>query len=471
MSPVATATPKKILIVDDEQSICDVLSIALKKDGYSVTTETNPKKALDLVRRDRFDLVLQDLKMPEMDGLDLLREIKKAREDAIVVIMTAYSTWDRAVEAMRLGAFHYIKKPFDNNSDIRAAVSRAMRMKDFGQQLARSFDDMMGEMGQLMGDSSAIRDVRELVRRVAPTDSTVLIQGASGTGKELVARALHYGSSRSGKPFVAVNCGAIPEQLLESEVFGHVRGAFTGATSDKIGLMETATGGTFFLDEISEMPVTLQVKLLRCIEEHEFKPVGSSQTRKADVRFIAATNRDLQSEVRTGGFRADLYYRINVISIYIPPLKDRRGDVPILAGYFMRKFSREMGKPVTNFTADGRDALERHDWPGNVRELENAVQRSVALCDGNEIDAGSLNVTGGSPTALLPVQQATPSTYALPEDGLDLDRTLTEIEVGYLKEALRRTDGSYTQAAQLLKMSLRSLRYKLQKYGLDKESV
>ncbi|MBI2931006.1 MAG: sigma-54-dependent Fis family transcriptional regulator [Planctomycetes bacterium] len=460
-----TTAPRRILIVDDEQSICDVLTIALKKDGYQVSAETNPRKALELFQRERFDLVLQDLKMPEMDGIDLLREIKRLREDSIVVVMTAYSTWERAVEAMRLGAFHYIKKPFDNNTDIRAAVSRALRVKELGAQLTRSFDEAMQQMGILMGDSAAIREVRELVRRVAPTDSTVLIQGASGTGKELVARALHYGSPRAGKPFVAVNCGAIPEQLLESEVFGHVRGAFTGATADKVGLLETAGGGTFFLDEISEMPWALQVKFLRAIEEREFKPVGSSQTRTADVRFITATNRDLSAETKAARFRPDLYYRLNVISIIIPPLKDRRGDIPILAGYFLRKFSQEMGKPVRQFTAAAREALERHDWPGNVRELENAIQRAVALCDGEHIDAGDLNL---EVSRLEPIRVE--ATSHLPEEGLDLDRTLAEIEVGYLKEALRRTGGNYTNAAQILRMSLRSLRYKLQKYGLDKDS-
>jgi len=466
--PTATAPQRKILIVDDEQSICDVLTIALKKDGYQVVAETNPRKALDLVKRERFDLVLQDLKMPEMDGIDLLREIKRAREDVIVLIMTAYSTWERAVEAMRLGAFHYVKKPFDNNTDIRAAVSRAMRLKDLNPQGSKSIDEAMQQMGHLMGDSSAMRDVRELVRRVASTDSTVLIHGASGTGKELVARALHYGSPRSSKPFVAVNCGAIPEQLLESEVFGHVRGAFTGAVQDKMGLLETATGGTFFLDEVSEMSLQLQVKLLRAIEEREFKPVGSAQTRTADVRFITATNRDLLAESKAGRFRQDLYYRLNVIAIYIPPLKERRGDVAILAGSFLRKFARDMNKNVVKFTDAAREALERHDWPGNVRELENAIQRAVALCDGDHIDAADLDIARSSASAPAVVDAG---GIAIPDDGLDLDARLAEIEVAYLKEALKRTGGNYTQAAQLLKTSLRSLRYKLQKYGLDKESV
>lgn len=454
----------KILIVDDEQSICDVLSIALRKDGYAVSAETNPKRALELVRKDRFDLILQDLKMPEMDGIDLLREVKRSHPEAIVVVMTAFSTWDRAVEAMRLGAFHYIKKPFDNNTDIRATVSRAMKVKLMGQQQSRTFEDAMQATGHLMGDSDAMREVRELVRRVAPTDSTVLIHGESGVGKELVARALHYGSPRVQRPFVVVNCGALTEQLLESEMFGHVRGAFTGATSDKIGLLETAAGGTFFLDEVSEMSLQLQVKLLRALEEREFKPVGSTQTRTVDLRFITATNRELLTEVKGGRFRSDLYYRLNVISILIPPLRDRRVDIPLLAGYFLRKFSTEMKKSVQRFSAAARSALEQFDWPGNVRELENAIQRAVALCDGAEIDVKDLNL--GRAAERAPAASA----GAFPEEGMDLDRTLADLEIGYLKEALKKTGGNYTQAAQLLRMSLRSLRYKLQKYGLDKES-
>ncbi|MBI4564999.1 MAG: sigma-54-dependent Fis family transcriptional regulator [Planctomycetes bacterium] len=461
----SAAARRRILIVDDEPSICEVLSIALRKEGYQVRAETDPRRALELFRQEPFDLVIQDLKMPEMDGIELLRHIKEIREDALVVVMTAYSTWDRAVEAMRLGAFNYLKKPFDNNAGLRVTVARAMVVHEGTTQLARSQEEVMQEIGHLLGDSPAIRKVHELIRRVAATDSTVLIHGQSGTGKELVARALHSGSPRATHPFVAVNCGAITETLLESELFGHVRGAFTGAVADKPGLMQTAAGGTFFLDEISEMSVQLQVKLLRSLEEREYIPVGSTQTRTLDVRFITATNRDLQAEVKAGRFREDLYYRLNVISIHLPPLKERREDIPLLAGHFLRRFTRTMDKKAIRFTSDAQSALERHDWPGNVRELENAVQRAVSLCNGREITASDLGLsTGGAWPRFLPDSAPTDSA-----DAIDLARELAHLEIAHMKEALRRAEGNYTRAAQLLKMSLRQFRYKLQKYKLDRD--
>jgi two-component system response regulator PilR (NtrC family) len=457
----AAAAKRRILIVDDEQSICDVLSIALRKEGYDVKAETNPKRALDLVRAEPFDLVIQDLKMPEMDGIELLREIRKLKEDALVVVMTAYSSWDRAVEAMRLGAFHYLNKPVDTQAGLRATVARAMHLKDSSARLATSHEETMRSIGHLLGDSAPIREVRELIRRVAPTDSTVLIHGESGTGKELVARALHSGSPRALKPFVAFNCGAITETLMESELFGHLRGAFTGAVADKAGLMETAAGGTFFMDEISEMSVQLQVKLLRALEEREYKPVGSAKTHTVDVRFITATNRDLKAEIRAGKFREDLFYRLNVISIRLPTLRDRREDVPLLAGHFLRNFAREMKKDVVRFNEGARAALERYDWPGNVRELENSIQRAVALCSGREITADDLGIAAGRGT---PPAAASPQ----PAEEIDLDQKVADLERGYIRDALQRAQGNYTKAAQLLKMSLRSFRYKLQKYGLDR---
>ncbi len=451
----------RILIVDDELSICEVLSIALRKEGYDVATETNPRKALDRFRKDPFDLVIQDLKMPEMDGIELLREIKKAREDALVVVMTAYSSWDRAVEAMRLGAFHYLNKPLDTRAGLRATVSRALAVKESSARLACSHEESMRSIGHLLGDSPPIREVRELIRKVAPTDSTVLIHGESGTGKELVARALHAGSPRAQKPFVALNCGAITETLMESELFGHVRGAFTGAVTDKTGLMESAAGGTFFMDEISEMSLPLQVKLLRALEEREFKPVGSAKTHSVDVRFITATNRILKERVDAGQFRGDLYYRLNVISIKLPPLRDRRGDVPFLAGHFLRNFARDMKKDVVRFSEGGRSALERHDWPGNVRELENAIQRAVALSGGRELTAEDLGLGSMRPASAPRIVAETPVE-------IDLDREVAQLEIRHLKDALQRAAGNYTKAAQSLRMSLRSFRYKLQKYGLDK---
>jgi two-component system response regulator PilR (NtrC family) len=460
--------PWRILIVDDEQSICEVLSISLRKEGYVVASETNPRRALERFKREPFDLVLQDLKMPEMDGIDLLREIKKIREETVVIIMTAYSTWDRAVEAMRLGAYDYIKKPFDTQIDIKGTIARSLQSREQQIQFAKSFDDMLGRIGLVVGYSKAMKLVRALVQRAAPTDSTVIIQGESGVGKELIARALHHGSARAAKPFIAVNCGALTETLLESELFGHARGSFTGAVADKIGLVEVAHTGTLFLDEVSEMSPQLQVKVLRLLEEKEFKPVGSVTTKRVDVRFITATNKDLELAIQRNEFRKDLFYRLNVIPIHIPPLRERRDDIPILAEFFLGKYSKDMKRPGKRFAPEVKEAMMRHPWPGNIRELENAVQRSIALSDGDIITAKDLLETAAPTPDLRSVAAAT--AKGIGEDGLDLDATMTDIEMGYLKRALDMTGGNYTKAAQLLKMSLRSFRYKLQKYGIDKES-
>jgi len=459
----------RVLVVDDEPSICDVLSISLRKEGYDVTAETHPRKALDRFRQERFDAVLQDLKMPDMDGIDLLREIKKFRPETVVVVMTAYSTWDRAVEAMRLGAYAYIKKPFDTQVDIKGTIARALQGRNAQVDFTRNFDEMLQRIGMVIGYSKPMLAVRDLILRAAPTDSTVLIQGESGVGKELIARALHYGSPRTSKPFIAVNCGALTETLLESELFGHAKGSFTGAVLDKVGLVEVAHTGTLFLDEISEMSPQLQVKVLRLLEEKEFKPVGSVTTRRVDVRFITATNKDLEDAIRKSEFRKDLYYRLNVIPIHVPPLRERREDIPLLAEFFLVKYTREMKRQGKTFGPDVKDGMLRHPWPGNIRELENAVQRAVALSEGNTITMKDLFETAGpSPEMLLP--EAAASGPALGQEGLDLDQHLADIEVGILKRALDQTSGNYTKAAQLLKLSLRSFRYKLQKYGIDRET-
>jgi two-component system response regulator PilR (NtrC family) len=459
--------PWRILIVDDEQSICDVLSISLRKEGYEVASETNPRRALERFKQERYDVVLQDLKMPEMDGIQLLRDLKSFRDDAVVIIMTAYSTWDRAVEAMRLGAYDYIKKPFDTQVDIKGTIARALQVRGSQVEFAKSFDDMLQRIGLVIGYSKTMRQVRDLILRAAPTDSTVLIQGESGVGKELIARALHYGSPRSNKPFIAVNCGALTETLLESELFGHAKGSFTGAVADKVGLVEVAHTGTLFLDEVSEMSPQLQVKVLRLLEEKEFKPVGSVQTKRVDVRFITATNKDLEQEIARSTFRKDLYYRLNVIPLHVPPLRERRDDIPLLAEYFLAKYSRDMKRQGKRFEPDVKDAMLRHPWPGNIRELENAVQRAVALSDGASITVRDLLETAAAPAAMVP---AGAPARTIGEEGLDLDQTMAEIEVGYLRKALEQAGGNYTRAAQLLKMSLRSFRYKLQKYGIDREA-
>ncbi len=446
----------RILVVDDEPSICEVLSIALRKDGYEVTAETNPKKALEAFRQERFDVVLQDLTMPEMDGIAFLERIRKIDPKARVVVVTAHSSWDRTCTAMRLEAFSFIEKAGDWLKDVRETVALALGA---GEACSRFAEVLKGI--HLVGFSKPIVEMIELVRRVAPTDSTVLIEGESGVGKELVARALHYCSPRASGSFIAVNCGGLTETLLESELFGHAKGSFTGAVADKVGLVEVAHKGTLFLDEVSEMSPALQVKVLRLLEEKEFKPVGSTGTRRVDVRFITATNKDLEEEVGKGTFRKDLFYRLNVIPIRIPPLRERRGDIPLLADFFLKQYSHDMGKKGKNFAPEVMDAMMRHPWPGNIRELENAVQRAVALSAGDTITVKDL---------FEEEQPAVPGApeRTIGEAGVDLDKTMEGIEIDYLRKAMKEAGGSQTKAARLLKMPLRSFRYKLRKYGIDR---
>jgi DNA-binding NtrC family response regulator len=464
--------PWRVLIVDDEQSICDVLSISLKKQGYSVAAETNPKRALERLRKDPVDLVLQDLKMPEMDGIDLLREIKKIREETVVIIMTAYTTWDRAVEAMRLGAYDYIKKPFDTQIDIKGTIARALQSREQQIQFARTFDEMLGRIGLVVGYSKAMKIVRDLIQRAAPTDSTVIIQGESGVGKELIARALHYGSPRSAKPFIAVNCGALTETLLESELFGHSKGSFTGAVSDKIGLVEVANTGTLFLDEVSEMSPQLQVKVLRLLEEKEYKPVGSVTTKRVDVRFITATNKDLELAIQRNEFRKDLFYRLNVIPIHIPPLRERRDDIPILAEHFLGKYSKDMKRAGKRFAPEVKEAMMRHPWPGNIRELENVIERAVLFCDGPKVRVRDLPLeVRDDKLATTPIPAATapaPSPAPVTGDGLkqQVKAATSRLERELIVHALDQTRGNVTHAARLLKISRKGLQLKMKELGL-----
>lgn len=450
----------KILVVDDEESICDILSMALKKDGYEVASATNPLHALDLCDKEEFDVVIQDLRMPEMDGIELLKRIKEKRGDRTsVIIMTAYSTWERAVEAMRLGAFGYFQKPFDTQIDVRTTVSRALQLKYMHDEMQKTFDEVMQTIGVMIGNSRKMGTVYDVIRKSAPTDSTILISGESGVGKELVAKALHFGSPRCRNRFVTVNCGEFTETLLESELFGHAKGSFTGAVSDKEGILHYADGGTFFLDEVGDMSLQLQVKLLRVLEEREYKPVGSVQSRKIDVRFITATNRDLEAEVKEGRFRRDLFYRLNVIPIQVPPLRERKEDIPLLAGHFLALFSKQIDKQVSGFSARARERLMSYDWPGNVRELENIIQRAVTLTEGNEIANIDVFLQGrSSETNVAPM---------LSEQGVVLDDIVSDVEKSYLLKALAISNNNYTKAAQMLNMSLRSFRYKIRKYGIE----
>jgi DNA-binding NtrC family response regulator len=462
----------RVLVIDDEQSICDMLQVVLKKEGIEARTSTDPVAGLDIYKQFRPDVVIHDLKMPSMDGIELLGSIKKHDPDALVVVMTAYGTWEKAVEAMRLGAYNYVEKPFDNR-DIKAVIHRALQLR--AMQGERNIAEAIPALGGMVGSSEPIRHVMEVVRRVAPTDSTVLIQGESGTGKELVARALHYGSPRSAKPIITVNCGAFTETLLESELFGHMKGAFTGAVATKTGLLEVADKGTFFLDEIGEMSLQLQVKLLRVLEEHEYKPVGSTKTHRCDVRFIAATNRDLAEEVKKGTFREDLYYRLNVIALRIPPLRERKEDVPLLAGHFLARFAERIGRRIDGFSQQAIEWLVSYDWPGNIRDLENTIQRAVTMSDGEIIEVADLVDDFHESRYAQNVESASAARseagIVVPASGVNLEDELQKVEIEYIRQALRQANGHLTNTAKLLGISFRSLRYKIEKYGLDVDEL
>lgn len=447
----------RVMVVDDEPSMRKLLEIMLAGEGYEVFTTDDGNEALKkIIEEKNWDIVIQDVRMPKMDGFLLLKSIQGLKDPPFVLVITAFSTWDDAVKAMRLGAYDYIKKPFDNEH-IKAVVKQALNRRNLLTKLASQAAPRPVNLDNIVGNSPLMQEVIRLVQRAAPTDSTILIRGESGTGKELVARAIHYSSPRAQAPFIPVNCGAFTETLLESELFGHLRGSFTGAITDKKGLLEIADGGTFFLDEISEMSPAAQVKLLRVLENREIKPVGGVKTRSIDVRFITATNQDLEKLIREGRFREDLYYRLNVIPIYLPPLRERVEDIPLLAGHFLAIHSRRTRKKVEGIDADAMELLMRYDWPGNVRELENVIERAVALTESDRITRRDL---------VGPVLQTEPPP--LDSDGIDLDKHLEEVERLYVLRALRTTGWNLTRAAELLKIPLRSMRYRIKKLGIQR---
>lgn len=456
------------MVVDDEKSVCDVIEVVLEKEGHTVTTVQNHTSALEAFEKNRFDVIIQDIKLPGYSGIDLLRHFKEVSPNVNVIMITAFDKWDTTVEAMRLGAFNYIKKPFDNN-DIRNSVSRALLQNKLRNELLNKKSIGSFSLEMMVGNSKAIKEIHDLITRVAPSDTTVLICGESGSGKELVARALHYNSPRVYEPFITVNCAAFTETLLESELFGHVRGSFTGAVADKKGLVEVADKGTFFLDEISEISQEFQKKLLRLLEEKEFKSVGSVSTKKVDVRFIAATNRKLEEDVKTGRFRQDLFYRLNVIPISVPSLRARRDDIPYLAGYFLARYAKNMQKDITSFTNEAMNVLVNYDWPGNIRELENTIQRAITMCNENTITTHNLVEKIQSATSQQPEQAP---SYAASENMLepgrhfDLEKEIAVIEKKYIIEALKKSEFRLGDAADMLGITTRSLRYKIKKHNL-----
>ncbi len=458
----------RILVVDDERSMRDFVSILLRKNGHDVETAENGEVAIERIRNESFDLVITDLKMPGSGGLEVLEQVKNQDPSSQVILMTAFATTDTAVEAMKLGARDYITKPFKVD-ELLVQVSKALDVRRLEKENFYLRQELAGRtrLDSMVGKSSAMKRVFDMVVRVEPTRTTVLVTGESGTGKELVARAIHSQSDRQSAPFVPINCGAIPENLIESELFGHVRGAFTGAATDKKGLFAAANGGTVFLDEIGELPMSMQVKLLRVLQERRIKPVGSATEQEVDCRIVAATNRDLKSMVDEGTFREDLYYRLNVIELSLPSLRQRREDLPLLIHHFLEKFSMDMGKPIRGVTREAMDLMINYPYDGNVRELENIVERAMTLETTEMITVESLpyHMQKGNDLALWA------SDFEIPEEGMNLDEIVENLERSVITKALRRTNGVRKEGAKLLGISFRSMRYRLEKYGIDADGL
>ena len=449
----------RILVVDDEAIARENLEHILRKDGYDVVTADSGISALKKLSNTEFDLVMTDLKMKQVDGMEVLARIKEQYPDTEVVMLTAYATLSTAIEAMQKGAYHYIPKPYKID-EVRMIAKRALEKKALKDEIRVLKKDSHRGVGIpfLIGKSSKIQELVMLVEQIAPTDCNVLIFGETGTGKELFARAIHHLSGRAEKRFLAINCGAFTEELLTNELFGHEKDAFTGATTTKIGLLEAANGGTVFLDEIGDMPASMQVKLLRVIEEKSLLRVGGTQPIKVDIRIVAATNKDLNREVETGGFRKDLFYRLNVVSLHLPPLAERRDDVPLLAHHFLGRYAEPQGKSIKGFSDEAMEVLMNYEYPGNIRELENIVERAVVLCNEEEILVKHLPQELG---------QYSLKVYRKPGHRFP---TLEENEVEYVSWVLKQVDGNKTRAAEILGIDRVSLWRKLKRWGFDENS-
>jgi two-component system, NtrC family, response regulator PilR len=455
-----------ILVCDDTRSICEMLEIALRKNGQRVETVTSGEAARRKLDSALYDVVVTDIKMPNIDGIDVLRHARLASPDTAVVLITAVEDYDAAVEAVNAGAFQYIHKGPGLVEEVRIAVTRALEnLRLRRQNLALKRDaSSRNSLDHIIGSSTAIQKLKDTIRTVAPTNSTILVHGESGTGKELVARAMHTCSPRANEAFVSINCGAFPETLLESELFGYVKGAFTGAAQNKLGLFETASGGTLFLDEISETSLAMQVKLLRVLQERTIRPVGGTEEVPIDVRLIAATNKDLDALVAEKAFREDLYYRIKVIPVEVPPLRDRREDIPVLAHHFLKKYAPGAGRSIVRIASDSLRVLSGYEWPGNVRQLENTIERAVALETGNELHVDLPSERQKARAAAAAVGGN--SDAGIPAEGLDMERYIADLERSMIQNALRQSDGVQTRAAELLKLSYRSFRHLLKKYDI-----
>ncbi len=453
----------KILLIDDELESCKALSHLLNQAGYEVAISDSGESALTLLESQPFDLIISDLFLPGISGIDILKQIKDESPETGVILVTGKASAETAVEAMKEGALDYITKPF-NFEHLKIQVIKALEKNRLVLENRYLRQQLHGRyrLDNIIGTSQAMQQVFRRMDKVSKTDSTILILGASGTGKELVARAIHYNSSRKNKPFLAINCGAIPADLLESELFGHVKGAFTSAFTDKPGKFEVANGGTIFLDEIGNMPQQLQVKLLRVLQEHEIERVGSSQKIHLNIRLISATNIDLQEQVKMGQFREDLYYRLNVIPIHLPPLKERRGDIPQLARFFTDKICKEMKRPQISISADAIQAMETYAWPGNVREMENIIERTIALTDKLVIDRDELpsDIGGEIPNTAL-------SSPIMTNKGIDMNKVITDIEREMILQAMEIGNGVKARAANLLKINRTTLVEKIKRLEIE----
>ena len=454
----------RLLIVDDEKSLCQMLEIAFRKEEHLVETASSGVVAKKKIESQVYDLIISDIRMPDLTGIELLEFASGTRNPAAFILMTAVPSMSTAVQALNLGAYRYVIKTDKLVEELKLVVARALDELAMREENVRLRREMLRVFAHnnIVGKSRKIEAILEMVRTVAPTTSTVLITGESGTGKELVARAIHEASTRRTRAFVSINCGAFPETLLESELFGYMKGAFTGADTNRKGIIESANSGTLFLDEIGETSLSMQVKLLRVLQERTVRPLGAANSVSVDVRLIASTNRDLKKMVTDGQFREDFFYRISVIPIHVPPLRERQDDVEALAAHFLRKFALQMGKPLRDFERQALNSLLRHSWPGNVRELENAVEHAVAVSGERE----ELVRIESLPEALTGYSATADKVVRVPPEGVDFEAHLGQIERQYLLEALRVAGGVRTQAAELLKMSYRSFRHYAKKYGV-----
>jgi two-component system, NtrC family, response regulator PilR len=455
-----------ILVVDDELSMRELLEVLLIKEGYKVTCAENGIDAIARIKKTVFDLLLCDIRLGDITGIDVLKALKEENQDTVVIMISAFATTEAAVEAMNEGAYDFVPKPF-NNEELKQTIKNALSLRTIEHEKEILDDELKRTLhfGKIVGNSPAMKNIFKLIRQVAKTKTSVLITGESGTGKELIAKAIHDESQQKDNPFVVVNCGGIPETLMESELFGHKKGAFTGATQDKKGLFETADKGTIFLDEIGEISLPIQVKLLRVVQERVFKPVGSNEDVSVDIRIISATNKKLEDEVIVGNFREDLFYRLNVIEIKIPPLRERKSDIRVLAQHFLEKYTSEMGKEVNKISSYAIDLLNKYDFPGNIRELENLMERSVALSSTNIILPDSLALSIHKRRWIEGVKNR---RFDLDEvrNGVSLDDILEDIERAYLEKALECTGGKKQEAAELLDISFRTFRYRLSKLDI-----